>query len=467
MAGWKDMGKGGQRAVMAAGAVVLVVAAYLGWQAGQPSRVPPVPLPPVPLPTVPAAPAPQPKAPAAETKAQTQEQTPAKPAAGAAPQTAPDAAAPSAKTDTGQTNATAAPPATASGSSAQPGTPATAPMPPAFDVVRVAPDGSALIAGRAVAGASVSVLVDDMRVAEAKTDDLGKFVSVFTLDPSDKPRTATLEETLADGTKVASTQSVIIAPFGAQAVASASPGAAAPVTAGQEAAPATVPAAPSASSGGASAPQAPGDQAGQAGQQPASGPAETQPSAAPKGPEVLLSDKGGVTLLQQGAGADKAPFALETIAYSPAGDVQLSGHGTAGAHVRIYLDNSHLADAQVSADGRWSLTLPGVKEGVYTLRADEVDDLGKVTARVETPFKRESAAVLAQAGVTGGASGGPTVGVRATIITVQPGYTLWGIAQRSYGQGVLYVKVFNANREQIRDPNLIYPGQVFAVPGKP
>lgn len=460
MAGWKDMGKGGQRAVMAAGAVVLVVAAYLGWQASQPSRVPPVP-----MPTVPAAPAQQTPAtlPAGQATVATQA-TSSGGIAPAAPAPAVQGAAPSMTAQT-------APPAVGTGTQAQtqtqPQSQAAAVLPPGFDVVRVAPDGSTLIAGRAVAGAAVSILVDDKPMAEATADDLGKFVSLFTLAPSTQPRTATLEETLADGTKVASTQSVIIAPFGPQAVASASPGAAPGVKAGQEAAPATVPAAPSASSGGASAPQAPGDQAGQAGQQPAAGPAETQPSAAPKGPEVLLSDKGGVTLLQQGGGGDKAPFGLETIAYSPAGDVQLAGHGTAGAHVRIYLDNDPVADAQVAADGRWSLTLPGVKEGVYTLRADEVDDQGKVTARVETPFKRESAAVLAQAGVTAGAAGGPTVGVRATIITVQPGYTLWGIAQRSYGQGVLYVKVFNANREQIRDPNLIYPGQVFAVPGKP
>jgi nucleoid-associated protein YgaU len=54
--------------------------------------------------------------------------------------------------------------------------------------------------------------------------------------------------------------------------------------------------------------------------------------------------------------------------------------------------------------------------------------------------------------------------VRAQIITVQPGYTLWGIARSSYGRGILYVRVFEANRSQIRNPNLIYPGQVFTIP---
>ena len=50
-------------------------------------------------------------------------------------------------------------------------------------------------------------------------------------------------------------------------------------------------------------------------------------------------------------------------------------------------------------------------------------------------------------------------------VTVQPGFTLWGIAQERYGDGVLYVQVFEANRDKIRDPDLIYPGQVLSVPG--
>lgn len=49
-------------------------------------------------------------------------------------------------------------------------------------------------------------------------------------------------------------------------------------------------------------------------------------------------------------------------------------------------------------------------------------------------------------------------------VTVQPGFTLWAIAQGQYGDGILYVQVFDANRDRIRDPDLIYPGQVFTLP---
>ncbi|WP_225028169.1 LysM peptidoglycan-binding domain-containing protein, partial [Xinfangfangia pollutisoli] len=49
-------------------------------------------------------------------------------------------------------------------------------------------------------------------------------------------------------------------------------------------------------------------------------------------------------------------------------------------------------------------------------------------------------------------------------VTVQPGNTLWAIARGALGEGVLYVEVYEANRDRIRDPDLIYPGQVFTIP---
>lgn len=49
-------------------------------------------------------------------------------------------------------------------------------------------------------------------------------------------------------------------------------------------------------------------------------------------------------------------------------------------------------------------------------------------------------------------------------VIIRKGDSLWRVSQRRYGQGVRYTTIFEANRDQIRDPNLIYPGQVFEIP---
>lgn len=48
--------------------------------------------------------------------------------------------------------------------------------------------------------------------------------------------------------------------------------------------------------------------------------------------------------------------------------------------------------------------------------------------------------------------------------TVVSGDTLWGIATRYYGNGAQYPKIYNANRNIISNPNLIYPGQRLVIP---
>jgi nucleoid-associated protein YgaU len=50
-------------------------------------------------------------------------------------------------------------------------------------------------------------------------------------------------------------------------------------------------------------------------------------------------------------------------------------------------------------------------------------------------------------------------------VVIQPGNNLWRISRVIYGRGVEYAVIYEANREQIRDPDLIYPGQIFTTPG--
>lgn len=197
-------------------------------------------------------------------------------------------------------------------------------------------------------------------------------------------------------------------------------------------------------------------------------------------PRVLLADEEGLRVVQSPDAMTNV--ALDTITYDDAGDVSLGGRGEGAGFVRIYLDDEPITTSRIAPDGSWRTALPDVDTGIYTLRVDEVSTEGVVTSRVETPFKREDPGVVAElaaedppteTGIIEAATvdtealetGAVALGVlRPDVMTVQPGSTLWAMARETYGQGILYVKVFEANRDRIRDPDLIYPGQVFDMP---
>jgi nucleoid-associated protein YgaU len=355
---------------------------------------------------------------------------------------------------------------------------APAPSPPKFDVVRVERDGSALIAGQASRGAGVSVLVDGAVVSTVIADKSGGFAALFSMPPSDQPRVLTLQMRLADGAQVVSVEQVILSPSDVAApdgvpVAATAVVTAAPLTAAvppqvladlqaivpSGAAPDSLPATPRI----AVVPDAP--------MPGLPDPLPAQPAAlllGPDGPRPLQPTK----LAQDAGGA--ASVVVDTISYTATGAVTVGGWGAAGSMVQLYLDTQAVGGFTVGADGRCGGVLPNIDPGVYILRADQMDAQARVTARFETPFQREAAAAILAAAPNPEpaltvqpqfpAGDAPPPPPAPITVTVQPGLTLWAIARDQFGDGVLYVKVFEANKDRIRDPDLIYPGQVFALP---
>ncbi|MEO1137854.1 MAG: LysM peptidoglycan-binding domain-containing protein [Pseudomonadota bacterium] len=305
---------------------------------------------------------------------------------------------------------------------------------PKVSTFRLNPDGQLLVAGRTEPGWETSIKLDKDVLSTFLPEDNGEFVQFVLVTPSQKPRVLSLTMRSPDtGEDVASKGDIIIAPLRA-------------------------PMQPS------------NDEVAQQGDTTATTAADTLASAQPQDqPDasgatepaaVLLSDADGLQVIQPAFPDDVSPdvmsvVALDAITYSDAGDVQLSGRGATESFVRVYLDNAPLATSRIEEDGRWRSELPEVDTGVYTLRIDEVDADGNVTSRVETPFKREADEVLATA---------TEQGQLIQAVTVQPGYTLWGISRENYGDGLLYVRIFEANKDRIRDPDLIYPGQIFTIP---
>ena len=273
---------------------------------------------------------------------------------------------------------------------------------PSFDIVRVERDGRAVIAGRAAPGAEVELRTGERVLDRVRASDRGEWVAIP-------------PEPLASG---------------GQELPLAARSAGSPVVEAEQVLVVAVP---------EPAPPEPAAGTGAAGEAVA----------------VLLPEDGrgsGRILQAPGRISSDGQLALLVLDYDDTGRIRLTGEAPPGAPVRIYVDNQPSSEVVVEPSGRWSATLEHkLAPGDYTLRLDQLGGEGRPVARLETPFTR-----VDQPPVAGTAE--------VDYVVVQPGNSLWRIARRLFGAGFKYVHIYDANLAQIRDPDLIYPGQVFVVP---
>jgi nucleoid-associated protein YgaU len=287
---------------------------------------------------------------------------------------------------------------------------------PSFDVVRIE-GGHAVIAGRAAPGARVSVLDDTKTIGEATANASGEWVLTpeATIAPGDHE--LSLSAKLPDGRTLESERVVVVVVPEVLKDIAGRP----------------------AKSAGALALAVPRQ-----------GGTDEPSKVLTAPPTESTSPAGQAPALPAAAGGAKSALKLAAVDYDEAGRLILSGNASPNASVEVYLDNRVLGRAQADADGHWKLVPEGKTEpGLYTLRLDEIGPSGQVTARIVLPFTRAKPEELA---------------ADAARVVVQPGNSLWRIARRNYGEGLRYTVIYEANKDQIRDPDLIYPGQVFAVP---
>ncbi len=259
---------------------------------------------------------------------------------------------------------------------------------PSFDVVRVTPEGSTVIAGRSAPNATVIILDNGKELGRVTADKRGEWVFTPETPLAAGTHDLTLKAIDTDGKTV----------DGDAPVALVVPGG--------------------------------------------------------KGGAILavktLPDGRSVVLQGPAATSDSGPLGIDLLDFDKQGHIIASGHAEAGKKVAVYLDNALLGDDTAKPSGEWSVEAKNkpLTDGDHLLRADELGPNGGVISRVEVTFH----------------VGGDTVA--GTEITIEPGNCLWRIARQHYGQGAAYTVIYQANKGFIRDPNLIYPGQVFKLPAR-
>ena len=289
-------------------------------------------------------------------------------------------------------------------------------VPPRFDVVRVGARGSAVVAGRAAPGAEVILFADNGReLGRARADRRGEFVILPAESLPPGTMELSLRARLGDQEMAGPDTVVLVVPDTAAQMAEA--------------------------------------------QRPAASAQPAPAAPAPTGPLAVLipsrPEAAGPRLLQAPEPAPAARGAprlgIDSVEYDQAGSMRFAGGAPPGTTLRLYVDEKYIGDAVADAQGRWALmpeTQPSI--GRHRLRVDQISPAdGRVLARAEVPFQREEL---------------PAEAFAEQRIVVQPGNNLWRIARATYGRGTRYTVIYQANKDQIADPNRIFPGQVFALP---
>ncbi len=398
----------------------------------------------------------------------------------------------------GETSVEATAPAADAGA-----TTAALPVAPVFDLVRVEPSGDAVIAGQGVANSKVEILSGADVIASGQTNSAGEWAIVLQKPLAAGAHDLKIRMTLPDGRVVESEQTVAVSvPEGGNGevlVVLNAPGTPSTVlqvpglaeaqkpvveTAGKPVAPAETEVAavePAAQAPAATVATAPAAEADGSSETPAAetpvvtadAGTEASQAAAPATAEPAVTAEAAKPA-QPAVEPAAAPIRVTVEAVELENGTKFFAAGSAapGSNLRVYVDAKAVGDVTAMPTGRWLLeTTLALEPGDHVVRVDQVDAAGTVIARAEVPYQIAAEVAVAPSGATGtgeAAAGSGPVGearvAQTETLIIRRGDNLWRIAQRLYGDGVRYSTIYEANVDQIRNPDLIYPGQVFVLP---
>ncbi len=311
---------------------------------------------------------------------------------------------------------------------------------PVFDLLRVEPDGSVVIAGKALPNADVEVVAGATVVGNAKAGANGDFAIVLDNPLKAGDHQLVLRSTGTDNNVATSAQTAIVS-------------------------------VPETKSGQVLALV---EEPGQASR------LITKPETAKK-----LQDNAEATPEAADKPAAKpaqdSPIAIEAVEIEGRA-VFVAGKAKGGNRVIVHANDTLLGASLISPEGRFLVqSKQPLSVGDYIIRADLLDNANQVLATARVPFRREAgenisavasdtdgqAAAASEAiGDEAASSAAPLQKVDGSVI-IRRGDNLWTISKRAYGKGTRYTTIYLANRDQIRNPDLIWPGQVFNMPKAP
>ncbi|MAJ64027.1 MAG: hypothetical protein CL558_11490 [Alphaproteobacteria bacterium] len=160
------------------------------------------------------------------------------------------------------------------------------------------------------------------------------------------------------------------------------------------------------------------------------------------------ADGSSVPRVLQREAAGESDLSLDSVQYGISKPLSMSGTGPANGRLAIVLDGDRLGQVLIDADGNWRFETSRIMvEGEHSVELTVNDG-----AAQRYPFTIDYE------------TGNETLASNERLIVIKPGANLWRIAEATYGSGLRYTLIFQANQDKIRDPDMIFPGQVFTLP---
>ncbi|MDR2098911.1 MAG: LysM peptidoglycan-binding domain-containing protein [Rickettsiales bacterium] len=154
-------------------------------------------------------------------------------------------------------------------------------------------------------------------------------------------------------------------------------------------------------------------------------------------------------VLKAPKGEDIGLLRVAKIDYDENGGFRVEGRAKRNSTVNLYVGGKLVAKTAADGKGGWSVDEKlALGSGTQVVRADMLSPKGRVARRVEYKFTPEF------------------IDGEGSAVVVKKGDCLWNLALKEYGKGASYVVIFEGNKSQIKNPDLIYVGQVFSIPKK-
>lgn len=148
---------------------------------------------------------------------------------------------------------------------------------------------------------------------------------------------------------------------------------------------------------------------------------------------------------------NKDIFNVKTIFFNEKGFVSIQGEVNFGKRIELYI-NKKIREIIKIENSKWQYNSDTIFDfGLHDLLVVLKSDKDEILDRITLPFMRVEM---------------PSNDVPENFILIKPGDMLWTIAYRLYGDPFKYIQIFEENKDQITNPDLIFPGQLFSIPPK-